>query len=367
MKIAIDAHMLGHRETGNETHIRELLSALADLETQDEFYILLEPGQSAPVPARENWHSLTLPSRSPFRRLLYDLPRLARQYRFDVLHVTYNAPFFSPCPFVVTVHDVSYVRHPEFFSLRDRLVLSALVPRSVRAAHRVFTVTEFAKRELGAVYHVPPGKIDVTPNAASENFSQEVDRARLQAVRTKYGTSPDYILAVGNLQPRKNLTRLIRAYARAVQSHNLAHKLVLVGQPQWKASEVLRAVEEQGLRNRVILTGFVPDDELRLLYNAATVFVYPSLYEGFGLPVLEAMACGTPVIASNTSALPEIAGDAARLVDPRDVDELARALVEMLSDTALRETFTQKGLAHVKTFSWQATARRVWEAYHSVL
>jgi glycosyltransferase involved in cell wall biosynthesis len=366
MKIAIDAHMLGHHETGNETHIRELILALSELATQDEFYILVEDSRNAPR-LGPNWQTLTLPSPSPLRRLLYDLPRLARQYRFDVLHVTYNAPFFSPCPVVATVHDVSYARYPEYFSLRDRLVLSTLVPRSVRAARRVFTGTEFARRELGEVYPLSLNKTALTPYAAGKSFYRDDGPGRLESVRMKFGTSPDFILAVGNLQPRKNLVRLIQAYARVVRDHNFPHKLVLVGQQQWKASDVWRAVEEQGLHEGVVLTGFVSDDELRLLYNAATVFVYPSLYEGFGLPVLEAMACGAPVIASNTSSLPEIAGDAARLVDPRDTDELAWALVEVLSDSNLRAAMTQRGLANAKRYSWQDTARIVLDAYHAVL
>ena len=162
-------------------------------------------------------------------------------------------------------------------------------------------------------------------------------------------------------------------YNRLVERGIPQEKLVLIPNGsnvelfQHKPELRSRLRKELGLEGRLHFADYVPDELLPDLYAGAGVFVYPSLYEGFGLPVLEAMACGTPVIASNTSALPEIAGDAARLVDPRDVDELARALVEMLSDTALRETFTQKGLAHVKTFSWQATARRVWEAYHSVL
>lgn len=367
MRIAIDAHMLGHHETGNETYIRELIRALAELESGDEFFVLVEDKGLAPLLPQANWHVVPFATRSPWRRLLFELPRLAKEYRFDVLHVTYHAPLFCSCPFVVTVHDVSFVRHPEFFSLRDRLVLSALVPRSARAARAVLTDTEFTKRDLIEMYALPSQKIIVTPYAAAARFRPSTDAAALAAIREKYQTSEHFILAVGNLQPRKNLSRLVEAYAHARQTYALPHKLVLVGPSHWKASAVTRAIAANEVREHVLLTGFVAEDDLRLLYNAADVFVFPSLYEGFGLPILEAMACGTPVVASNAAAVPEVAGDAARLFDPQDTHELAEALSEVVANVELRDTLKQKGLARAQKFSWRETARQTLAVYREAL
>ncbi len=367
MRIGIDAHMLGHFETGNETYIRELVRALVELESGDEFFILVEDEAYAPISPRSNCHIIRISTRSAVRRLLFDLPRLARKWRFDLLHVTYNAPFVSPCPFVVTVHDVSFARHPEFFSLRDRWVLNTLVPRSVRRARAILTDTEFAKRDLIEIYHLAAEKIVVTPYAAGAQFRPHEDRSLLAAIRKKYQTSEHYLLAVGNLQPRKNLGRLIEAYAQAVREDHIAAKLVLVGQQLWGGVEVVRAVEANGLTDRVVFAGFVPEDELVLLYNAASVFVLPSLYEGFGLPVIEAMACGTPVIASNVSALPEVTGDAALLVDPCDINDLAEALARATLDRALHSEMKAKGLDRASRFSWRETAQKTLIAYRAAV
>ena len=181
----------------------------------------------------------------------------------------------------------------------------------MHAAQQVITDTENAKRDLVQTYHLSPDKITVTHYAAGAQFRRISDQDSLNAIRARYGTGERFILAVGNLQPRKNLERLIQALAHAKAEGGLPHKLVIVGQRAWRDAPILKAA--QGLANEVLLTGYVPADDLPLLYNAAEVFVYPSLYEGFGLPVLEAMACGTPVIASNVSSLPEIAGDAAQI------------------------------------------------------
>jgi glycosyltransferase involved in cell wall biosynthesis len=368
MNIGIDAHMLGHRETGNETYILQLTQALTEVDDQDDFFVAAEDREllSPDIRRRRNVHVLELRTRSAVFRLLVELPGLARRHRFDVLHCTYHVPPRCPCPLVVTVHDISFERHPEFFSIRDRFVLGTLVPHSVRQAHQVITDTEFAKRDLMEIYHLPANKINVTNYAAGQQFHPIQDLDLLSDVRKRYQTSDRFILTVGNLQPRKNLVRLVNAYAQMKQAHGLAHKLVIVGQSAWKSSAVFKAVETNGLDDDVFFTGFIPAEDLPLLYTAAQVFVYPSLYEGFGLPVLEAMACGTPVITSNSSSLPEIAEGAARLVDPRNTDDLAAALVQVLSDQGLQKEMREKGLARARTFSWERTAHQTLEVYRQV-
>jgi glycosyltransferase involved in cell wall biosynthesis len=205
-------------------------------------------------------------------------------------------------------------------------------------------------------------KIRVTPYAAHTRFRVLPDRSLLSQVKSKYKTSNHFILAVSNMQPRKNLSRLMQAFARARQQHGIPHKLVLVGQQLWLTENDL--AQARILGDSVVLTGYVPDADLPLLYNAADVFAYPSLYEGFGLPVLEAMACGTPVITSNLSSLPEVAGDAALLVNPYSVEEMSDALVQVLTNGALKTSLRERGLARAGTFSWERTARQTVEVYH---
>jgi glycosyltransferase involved in cell wall biosynthesis len=290
-----------------------------------------------------------------------------------LLHVTYNAPPLCPCPTVVTIHDISFEHYPQFFSPRDRLILKTLVPLSARRARRIITVSEHAKGEIMACYDITADKIAVTYEAAGEQFRPITNPTALQTVRTKYGI-PDgpFILALGNLQPRKNIRRLVEAFARLDLSQRkvqslLQSTLVIAGKAQWRESEIFQSVRDRGLEDAVILPGYVDDADLPALYSAATVFVYPSLYEGFGLPPLEAMACGTPVISSNAASLPEVVSDAALTIDPTDIDALAQALVEVLSSPERQEDLRQRGLRRVAQFSWDRCAAETLSVYREVL
>ena len=252
---------------------------------------------------------------------------------------------------------------------------------------RIITVSEHAKREIMACYAIPADKIAVTYEAAGEQYRPITDPAALQTVRTKYGIpNGPFILALGNLQPRKNIRRLVEAFARVVNSEQTTVKngqsfqnadhcslptvhcsLVIAGKAQWRESEIFQAVRDRGLEDAVILPGYVDDADLPALYSAATVFVYPSLYEGFGLPPLEAMACGTPVISSNAASLPEVVSDAALSIDPTDIDALAQALVEVLSSPERHEDLRQRGLRRVAQFSWDRCAAETLSVYREAL
>ena len=365
MNIGIDAHMLGHNETGNETYILELVRAFAQQKTGDTFFVYVENPDALPREARDAAHMrvVTFKTRSGVTRLVRELPERAARDGLDVLHISYNAPLMLPaaCALVVTIHDVSFEEHPEWFPRTLRAFLKWSVPRSARMARAILTDTECARADLMRLYHLPPEKIAVTHYAADARFRPIADAGALQAVRAKYNTSDHFVLAVGNMQPRKNLARLMQAFAQVKRAYALPHKLVLVGQKLWLAQNVLAVA--QALGDDVILTGYVPDADLPMLYNAADVFCYPSLYEGFGLPVLEAMACGAAVITSNTSALPEVAGDAAALVNPHSVEELADALYQTLTNAPRRQQLRQKGLARARLFSWERTARQTLQVY----
>ncbi len=362
MHILIDAHMVGEGETGNETYIANLLRGLARVNTDDTFCVAAaHPNAVAPLIAGGRGVRIVPVSVNPLRRLLCELPALADQLRPDAVHVTYAGPLFLPYPMAVVVHDVAYKRHPEWFSPRDRLVLNAGVGLTVRKAAAVITVSEFSKREIQAFYPVPAAHIHVTHEAAAPQFDA-VDRGDA-AIHTRYGIRKPYVLAVGNLQPRKNLLRLIEAFSRLAARPDFGHHLVLAGKAQWRESEIGVMIRRLGLTERVLATGYVADGDLPALYRGADLFAYPSLYEGFGLTVLEAMACGTPVLTSNVASIPEVAGQAARLVNPLSVDELTQAMADLCAQPEQRAQWRQKGLAQARQFTWDHTVRQTLDIW----
>lgn len=360
--------MLGAGESGNETYIRGLIEGFAAIDPPYDT-LLYHTAQSRLPPGlpagrfqpRLIWPTANVP------RILAALPWAARRDKLELLHATYTLPPALPCPGIVTVHDISFRLFPRAFSPRDRLVLSLAVAHSVRAAATIITISESSRRDIVRLYRVPEERVTAIPLAASARFQPVTDAARLAGVRQRYNLPADYILAVGNLQPRKNLPRLLRAYAELKRHDDAVPDLVLAGKALWRESDVYRAAETLGLAGAIVFTGYVSDDDLVALYAGAHCFVYPSLYEGFGLPVLEAMACGTPVIASGTSSLPEVVGDAGLTINPLDVAELARAIRRLIDDDALRARLRVMGLARAATFSWTATARRTGDLYASVI
>lgn len=364
MNIGIDAHMLGQNETGNETYILELVRHAPRHAPAHQFFVYVEHPDAAPEQARAypNVRVVPLKTHSATARLAWELPRRAAADALDVLHISYNAPPHLPrqCALVVTIHDISFETHPEWFPARLRWFLKASVRRSARAAQQVITVSEWCRSELLKTYRLAPERISVTYEAASEAFHPNPERGAVDAVRAKYHTGAQFILAVGNVQSRKNHLRLLEAFVLA-RAQGLTHKLVLAGQAHWQADSVLRAARALG--DAVVVTGYVPAADLPMLYNAADVFCYPSLYEGFGLPVLEAMACGVPVITSNVTALPEVAGDAAWLLDPHDVNGLARALYVTARDEQRKNEMRTRGLARAKQFSWARLAEQTIAVY----
>jgi glycosyltransferase involved in cell wall biosynthesis len=356
--------MLGSRETGNETYVVNLLEHLAR-DRGVECGAALVP-DSAPPPQLRDVEFVPLSSHGNWARLLYALPYACRQWKADILHVTYAGPLLAPCPMVVTVHDVAFKRYPQFFSFRDRLLFATLLPTTLRRASAVIAVSRHAQQEILWAYPYLAGKVHVTPEAPGASFRPVDQEELLEPVRFRYGIHAEYVLAVGNIQPRKNLLRLIQAFA-LLRQQRASLQLVVVGQAQWKSSAVYVEVQRLGLEQDVVFTGYVPEEDLVLLYNGAQIFAYPSVYEGFGLPILEAMACGTPVVTSSVSSMPEVAGEAALLVAPDDVQAIAEAMSTLLRDENLRHTMGARGLEHTKRFSWEETARHTLAAYRAVV
>ena len=362
MKILIDAHMVGERETGNETYIVNLIRGLQNMGVSDEIVLATAHVDALSEKVGRQYRMIPV-SVSPWRRLGVDLPSIVRREKVDVLHVTYAGPLQTACAVVVTIHDVAYKMHPEWFSIRDRVVLGSGIAWTIRRAGKVITVSEHARREMEAVFPFAGPKIEVTLGAADPRFTKlEENRLNEELLAQKDIRCP-FILAVGNLQPRKNLSHLINAFAKIKKHTGISHQLVIAGKALWRESEVYRAVREHGLENHVVFTGYVPDEDLVQLYNQADVFVYPSLYEGFGLPVIEAMACGTPVVTSDSSSIPEVAGDAAMLVNPEDVESIAQGLETVVTNTSLKEALGRKGVEQARKFTWEKTAEQTLRIY----
>ena len=370
MRIAIDAHSIGTRLGGNESYAANLIEALARVDSVNH-YTLYVTTTEAFDRYQQRWSNFSVRStrpHTPLIRIPLTLSAELRKNPVDVLHVQFTAPPFCPCPVVVSVHDLSFEHLPHTFHRRSRTQLRLTVRHSVRRAARVLTLSEHTRSDVIETYGVDGQSVEVIPIAAPPHFAPVSSDKELQRVRHTYRIESDYILSVGSIQPRKNLVRLIKAYSllRNKLGADKLPKLVFVGKRAWLYDETLRALEDAKLGDSVILTGYVPESDLPALYTGATCFVYPSFFEGFGLPPLEAMQCGAPVIIGNRTSLPEVVGDAAMAVDPFDVHAIAGAIEELVNNPALRDELRVKGFARAKMFDWNDTARRTLRVYEQV-
>jgi glycosyltransferase involved in cell wall biosynthesis len=304
----------------------------------------------------------------PFLRLGIDLPRKLRQDRPDLLHVQYTAPLFCPVPIVVSVHDVSYLEYPAFFKRSRAFQLRLTVRRTINRAARIFTPSEFSKTSIVTAYGVDPDKVLVMPNAVSPLFHPMSRTRAMCRASSRFGFAFPFILSVGDLQPRKNHLNLIQAFKELITAFpQLDHHLVLVGKETWHSHSIRAAARRSGVVDRIHFTGFVEDEDLLHLYGACDMFIYPSYYEGFGIPILEAMACGRAVACSNTSAMPEVADSAALLFDPHSVVDMVKAMRDLLLNSELRGRMERLGTHRATLYSWETTARLTLDAYYEVV
>jgi glycosyltransferase involved in cell wall biosynthesis len=365
MKIAIDAHAIGRHLTGNEVYVRSLLTGLAAVDRQSEYLAYVSvPGVETLIPPSV---AVKYVSNNPFVRLGLDLPRRVRADKPDVLHVQFTGPLLSAVPQVVSVHDVSFLEHPEYFTWERCAQLRLTVRRTVQRAARVLTGSEFARESILRAYDVDPDKVVTIPIAANPIF-RPLPRERAQReIRDRLKTEGPFILTVGDLQPRKNHIGLIQAFDALTQSYpQIRHKLVLAGKDTWFSPQIREAARKSRAADRIFFTGFVEDKDLLGLYNACDCFVFPSFYEGFGIPILEAMACGRAVACANTSSMPEVADGAGILFDPKSKSEIVRALADILLDSELRARMERLGLQRASQFTWNRTAERTMELYQNV-
>ena len=370
-RIGIPVHQLAHLRTGVETYTRALVDYVPAADREREYWLFGPWGWTGNGgPARVA--PTRFPTRSPALKVVWEqmlLPALARRYRLDLLHIPlYVAPRWGPTPFVLTVHDLSFLRFPEWFRGRDRWYKGKLGPASFRRAAAVITDAAATQQELTALCGVAPERIAVVPLG--------VDAARFRPapaeddgaeIRCRYACGRPYLLFVGTLEPRKNLPRLVAAFAQARAATGAPHALVLAGRWGWGMEGLPGQVRQLGLEKDVIFIDYVPEEDLPGLYRAAAALAYPSLYEGFGLPPLEAMACGTPVLTSNVSSLPEVVGEAAWKVDPTNVEQIAAGLIRLIQDADLRKELRQRGRARAREFSWERMARETVKVYDAVL
>ena len=274
---------------------------------------------------------------------------------------------------LVTVHDLSFIRYPRCADANLRAYLNKVVPRSVHRADLVLADSQSTKNDLVELLEVEPAKIEVVYPGVEERFRPMVDQARFEQVRRRYSLPSQCILGLGTLQPRKNFTRLIEAFAD-LRSFDVAQDrfaicdlhLVIAGGKGWLYEEIFATVKRLGLEEKVVFPGFVADEDLPALYNLADLFVFPSLYEGFGIPPLDALACGTPVITSNASSLPEVVGEAGLMVEATDVKALAGAMKRAIEDDALREEMIAKGMKQAKRFTWKKAAAKLLSLYEAL-
>ena len=370
LRIAIDAHAVGAKLGGNESYAVNLIEALAQIDSANSYTIYVTTNEARDR-FTNRWPNFnvrsTLPH-TPLIRIPLTLSAELRKHPVDVLHVQFTAPPFCPCPVVVSIHDLSFEHLPQTFNRRSRTQLRLTVRHSARRAARILSLSEHTRRDIIETYGINAARVDAIPLAAPDHFRPVTDNRELQRVRHNYGIDGEYILSVGSIQPRKNLARLIKAYAllRGIGPADKLPKLVLAGKSAWLYDETLHTLAESGVKDAVVLTGYVPESDLPALYSGALCFVYPSYFEGFGLPPLEAMKCGAPVVVGNRTSLPEVVGESALLVDPFDVDAIAAALKRVINDPALRNELSSKGRQRAEVFNWRETARKTLAVYQEV-
>lgn len=374
MHVAINAHLLAHtanfRRAGVSHYVESLLQHLGEIDTTNRYTIYTTKGVDAaalglPVNFRVRpslLNTINPRIRIPWEQLI--APALLAKDGADLYHGVLNVmPLLSPVPSVVTIHDLSPLLFPQTFRRINRMYTTWAIRVSAKRAAHIFTVSEHAKREIVTHLGVDADRVTVTYNACDARFVP-VSESELAAFRQRHGLPARFLFYLGTLEPRKNIPRLLDAYAQVAKTHDVP--LLIGGGKGWLYEPILAQAERLQLGDKLKFVGYIPQEEQHLWYGAASAFVFPSLYEGFGMPPLEAMACGTPVITSNASCLPEIVGDAAIKVDPHDVDALAEAMRRVLDDADLRADLRQRGLAQAARFSWFETARRTQAVYQRV-
>jgi glycosyltransferase involved in cell wall biosynthesis len=376
LKIAIDYTSAINQNAGIGRFVRSLVGSIVERDTTDAFLLLHaapNPGRAALYPGGSNVHHRELRITERWMNILWHrlqvpLPADWLTGPVDVFHSPdFVLPPVRAARSILTVHDLAFLLYPECADARLRAYLERTVPRSVQRADYVVADSENTRNDVICLLGVPPERVTVVPGGVDPSFKPVTDEATKSAFKQRIGLDDEtpYILFVGVIEPRKNLVGLIEAFD-ILKGRSLPHKLVVVGRRGWLSDSTMARADRSPYRNDIIFPGFIPDGDLNTLYSAAESFAFPSHYEGFGLPVLEAMACGTPVVASRASSLPEVVGDAGMQVDPDDSERLASALELLALNPEMRADFSVRGLARAATFTWDAAADVMLDVYRKV-
>ena len=369
--IAINALIMDNKKAGIGNYAFNLLQEMLKFPSDFIIDIYIQDHMSSQFNSTENMHFIKCPNFESSRdRILYEqlkLPHLYRQYDYSLIHfMDYMSPILPiKSKKVVTIHDLSYFIYPEYFTIGSRYMKQFLTGPSIRSADRVICVSYNTKNDIQKRYKLSD-KLRVI-HLGVEPIEKTVNKDKGREILKKYGINGSFIMYTGTLEPRKNVETLISAYHSAVKEGNIIQDLVLCGKPGWKYEGIYNEIKNSGLSERIILTGYVPSDDLSIIFDNADVFVYPSLYEGFGLPPLEAMAHGVPVICSNSSSLPEVVGEAALTFSPEDKEALTALMIKLLEDTNLRSELVEKGYNRASLFTWENTVNKTYKVYEELL
>ena len=364
MVVGIDAHMIGDHSGGNESYYSNIIKNMT-IPAGDRYILFVKKGTDMSSYS-DKFSIVEFESEGAFKRNFIELPKLCKKYKLDVLHTQYFIPFNRPCPVVCTIHDICFEHYKDIFTKKEYIRQKLLIPYAAKHSQYVFTVSNHAKKDIEDHYNIDSKNVIVTYNAVNESYrimsEKELDKNELYL---KFGIKNDYILSVCNLQPRKNLVRLIQAYKKLKGEKGGQEQLVIVGKKAWMFNDILKEALDGA--SDIIFTDYVDSVDLVRLYNAAKLFVYPSFFEGFGIPPLEAMACGTPVVVANATSLPEVVGDAGIYFDPFNVEDIKEAIKKMLTDEKLREESVLKNPEQVRKFTWKKSSDIITECYRKAV
>ena len=374
MRIAINCQLLSMHRTGVGRYIRELVRALAQVDDENEYLLYSNPHvPEGTFPSKDNFtvKRARKPLLTATARILWEqlfLPVELLRDQIDVVHFPDQSyPLLPlPCPSAITVHDLVFKIYPQAYTWGKRFYKNLTMMPAIGRASHIIVVSASTKRDVIEAYGIPSERSSVIHNGLSKDFRPISNPSELDATRARFSLPAEFILHVGTLAPDKNLAALIDAFVMLREKNALEHRLVSVGPKGWLYDPLFRQVEKHGLQDEVQFLGYAGDEDLARIYSLADVFVFPSLYEGFGFPPLEAMACGTPVVTSNTSSLPEVVGDAALMVDPQDTAEIAEAIMTILGDSLVRKRLINRGFKRAEAFSWERTAMQTLQVYSAV-
>jgi glycosyltransferase involved in cell wall biosynthesis len=366
MNIAIDVHSIGSGGGGNETFYRQLVRGLIANQEDHRYYLFYTHAIAREEYSGDGRFRFIAVAQNPLLRNCVSIPRWLNKLQPDAFHCQYVKPPFVHCPTVVTIHDISHEHFPQHFHPLYAFRQRELVRGAARRAEHILTVSEFAALDIKQTYGVARDRITVAYQAPAEIFCPREKRESQQRLGARYGIEPPFLLYIGRLNPRKNLLRLVEAYA-AARRRGVTANLVLAGPQDWQSKELFARINALRIEANVLTPGYVPHSDLPLFLCASEAFIFPSLFEGFGLPVVESMACGVPVITSRGSSLEEIAGDGALLIDPNSVESISSAIVRLLGDSALRDDLATRGLRRSAQFRRQELPEKALHSYRRAI